>query len=163
MKSAYFAGGCFWCISDVFSSIRGVIDVVSGYSGGNFENPTYDDVKSQTTGHRETVKVIYDEYIVSFWELLEIYFSNVDPFDIEGQFGDKGFSYTLAIFYSNDNEFNIINEFLLERQQSLDRKICISIEPLVNFYQAEDYHQNYSKKHPQEFEEELISSGRKKR
>lgn len=161
MKSAYFAGGCFWCISDVFSSVRGVIDVVSGFSGGHVANPTYEEVSSQSTGHRETVMVIYDEYIVSYWELLEIYFSHIDPFDNEGQFTDKGFSYTLAIFYRSEKEFNIINDFLLERQQSLDRKVCVSIEPLINFYQAEDYHQHYSEKHPQEFEEELISSGRK--
>ena len=92
MKTAYFAGGCFWCITPTFKETEGVFDVKSGYCGGDEENPTYKDVKSQKTGHRETIKIDYDPEKVSFGELFEIFINNVDFFDSEGQFIDRGFS-----------------------------------------------------------------------
>ena len=102
IKTAYFAGGCFWCITPVFRLYDGVRSVTSGYSGGDEENPAYEDVKHQKTGHRETIRVEYDDAQVDFDTLLDIYLANVDPFDGEGQFIDKGFSYTLAIFYTDE-------------------------------------------------------------
>ena len=101
MKTAYFAGGCFWCITPTFKELDGVFDVISGYCGGDEINPTYKEVKSQQTGHRETIKIDYDPEKVSFSELFEIFLGGVDPFDSEGQFIDKGFSYTLAIYYTH--------------------------------------------------------------
>ena len=107
MKKAHFAGGCFWCITPTFKETAGVQDVTCGYCGGDEANPTYEQVKHQETGHRETIKLVYDPEKVSFEKLLDIYFANVDPFDAEGQFIDKGFSYTLAIYYGNEDELNI--------------------------------------------------------
>mgnify|MGYP003331404197 CR=1 FL=1 len=162
MKNAYFAGGCFWCISNVFTSVEGVKDVVSGYSGGKEINPAYDEVKHQQTGHRETIKIIYDENVVSFRKLLEIFFDNIDPYDKDGQFIDRGHSYTLAIYFNNQEEEKNTNEFINEKQKLSKKKIQISIEKFDVFYEAEEYHQKWSEKHPQEFIEELKDSGRLK-
>lgn len=163
MKTIYLAGGCFWCISDVYTSSKGIIDVISGYSGGNEINPTYQEVKSQQTGHRETIKVIFDETLISYKEILDIFYDNVDPFDDSGQFIDRGKSYTLAIYYQDDNEKQIVTDYINEKQKYTDKKICISIEKFKSFYDAEEYHQKYSLKNKEKFKEELISSGRVKK
>ena len=155
--NAYFAGGCFWCITSVFAEHKGVIKVTSGYCGGLEINPTYQDVKAQKTGHRDTINVEYDENIVSFEELLEIFINNVDLYDEGGQFIDRGHSYTLAIYYVDDKQKEVINQ----RFSKFDKPVCVSIEEFVEFYDAEEYYQDYYLKHPKEFEEELISSGRK--
>ncbi len=160
MKNAYFAGGCFWCISSVFSTVNGVLNVVSGYSGGKEINPSYDDVKHQKTGHRETIKIVYDENVIDYKSLLEIYFQNVDPYDKDGQYIDKGHSYTLAIYYCTDNERDFATEFLADKQKSSDKKIYIDVEEFIAFYDAEEYHQKWSEKHPEEFLNELKESGR---
>ena len=104
--NAYFAGGCFWCVTPIYK-MYGVDKVTCGYSGGKEVNPTYEDVKAQKTGHRETIMLTYDPGKVSYEKLLDIYFANVDPFDAEGQFIDKGHSYTLAIFYTTGEERNL--------------------------------------------------------
>lgn len=156
--NAYFAGGCFWCITPIFAIRKGVIKVTSGYSGGKEVNPTYKDVKAQKTGHRETIKVEYDENVISYEKLLEIFLNNVDLYDSEGQYIDRGHSYTLAIYYVDDNQKRIIDKRLSE----FDKKVCIAVEKFDKFYEAEEYHQDYYLKHPEEFEKELISSGRKK-
>lgn len=155
---AYFAGGCFWCITPVFAARKGVIKVTSGYSGGKEINPKYEDVKAQKTGHRETIKVEYDEGIISYEKLLEMFLSNVDLYDSEGQYIDKGHSYTLAIYYADDKQKSIVND----RINKFAKPVCVAIEKFNKFYEAEEYHQDYYLKHPKEFEEELISSGRKK-
>ena len=98
-KTAYFAGGCFWCITPTFKEMPGVISVVSGYSGGEEIDPTYEDVKYQRTSHRETIKIDYNPALVSFEQLIGVFLSSVDPYDPDGQFIDRGFSYTLAIYY----------------------------------------------------------------
>jgi methionine-S-sulfoxide reductase len=103
MKTIYFAGGCFWCVTPIYK-MYGVDQVICGYAGGDVVNPTYEQVKTQTTGHRETIKLVYDPARVSYERLLDIYLANVDPYDSEGQFIDKGFPYTLAIFYKNEAE-----------------------------------------------------------
>lgn len=158
----FLAGGCFWCIADVFLKTPGVIDVISGYSGGNVNNPTYEEVKSQTTGHRETIKIIYDPKKINILEILNIYFSSVDPFDQNGQYIDKGFSYTLCLFYQDDHQKEIFTNFLKEKQTKYNKKIYIALEPLKNFFLAEEYHQKFSIKNPEAFKEELIISKRKK-
>ncbi len=159
---AYFAGGCFWCVTPIYK-IYGVDRVVSGYSGGDEADPKYEDVKAQKTGHRETIMLEYDPERVSFDKLLDIYFANVDPFDGEGQFIDKGFSYTLAIYYTNDEEKRIASERIDKLEKESGKKVYVAVEPFKSFYEAEEYHQDYYLKNPEAFEKELVESGRKER
>lgn len=158
---AYFAGGCFWCVTPIYK-IYGVDKVVCGYSGGDEVNPTYEMVKSQKTGHRETIELIYDPANVSYDKLLDIYLSNVDPFDGEGQFIDKGFSYTLAIYYNNEDEKNLALEKIKELESQSGKKAQIALEPFKSFYEAEEEHQDYYLKNPEAFEKEMRESGRVK-
>ena len=162
MKNAYFAGGCFWCISYTFENIKGVKDVISGFSGGDEINPTYEDVKAQKTLHRETIKIEYDENICSFEKLLRIFITNVDPFDADGQFIDRGRSYSLAIYYNDEEEYQISKQYINKLKEESNKEVFISLEKFKKFYEAEEYHQHYAQKNKQAFEEELISSGRKK-
>ena len=161
MKNIYLAGGCFWCISGSFLDLKGISDVVSGYSGGDEINPSYEDVKHQLTGHRETIKLTYDENIISINEILEIFFRSVDPFDYDGQFIDKGHSYTLAFYYQNDEEKNIFENFVNEKKKLLNMDVAIAVEPFKSFYIADEYHQKFPIYHPEEYEKELEESGRK--
>ena len=161
MKEAYFAGGCFWCVTPIYK-MYGVDQVICGYSGGNEENPTYEQVKHQETGHRETIKLVYDPEKVSYDKLLDIFLANVDPFDAEGQFIDKGFSYTLAIFYSSEEEKEKAAAKIAQTESDSGKKVQIKLLPYKNFYEAEEYHQDYYLKNPEAFEKELIESGRKK-
>jgi peptide-methionine (S)-S-oxide reductase len=161
-SSAYFAGGCFWCITPDFKEKGGVLNVIAGFSGGDEINPSYSDVKHQKTGHRETIKVDYDSRIVSFSELFDVFLANVDPFDDKGQYIDRGHSYTLALYFSAPEEERIAHEKISELEKNSGRKVYISIEPLKNFYEAGKEHQDYYLKHPEEFACELVNSGRKK-
>ncbi len=158
---AYFAGGCFWCVTPIYK-IYGVDSVICGYSGGDEINPTYKDVKSQKTGHRETIELTYDLQNVDYSKLLDIYFANVDPFDGEGQYIDKGFSYTLAIYYQTEEEKNIALDKIKAIESESGKKVQVSLEKFKSFYPAEEEHQDYYLKNPEEFEQELIESGRKK-
>lgn len=160
-KEAYFAGGCFWCVTPIYK-MYGVDKVICGYAGGDEEDPTYEQVKHQETGHRETIKLVYDDEKVSYDKLLDIYFANVDPFDAEGQFIDKGFSYTLAIFYMSEDEKEIAKGKIDALEKSSGKKVQVALLPYKNFYEAEEYHQDYYLKNPEAFEKELIESGRKK-
>lgn len=159
--NAYFAGGCFWCVTPIYK-MYGVDKVICGYSGGDEVNPTYEDVKSQKTGHRETIKLEYDPEKVSYDKLLDIYFANVDPFDGEGQFIDKGFSYTLAIYYNSEEEMRLAQEKINQLEAKSQRQVHVELEPFKSFYEAEEYHQDYYLKNPEAFEKELVESGRKK-
>ncbi len=160
VETAYFAGGCFWCITPTFREAPGVLRVVSGYSGGDEHAPTYEDVKSQKTGHRETIELEYLPEQVSYGELLDIFLSGVDPFDPDGQFIDRGHSYTLAVYYLNDVQRQIAAGKLRELEESAKRQVNISLEPFRSFYPAEEYHQDYDQKHPLAFQQELLHSGR---
>ncbi|MBR7082975.1 MAG: peptide-methionine (S)-S-oxide reductase MsrA [Clostridia bacterium] len=160
MKTAYFAGGCFWCITPILKNTAGVLSVISGYSGGTEVTPSYEDVKAQKTGHRETISVDYDDKTVSFGELLDVFIGYVDPFDDGGQFIDRGRSYTLAVYYQNEEEKSITEHAIRALEERSGRKVYISIEPFLSFYPAEEYHQDYYKKHPAEFAEEMKKSGR---
>jgi methionine-S-sulfoxide reductase len=162
MKSAYFAGGCFWCITPFFKMQDGVLEVTSGYSGGDEENPRYEDVKHQRTGHRETIKIDYDPEKISFEELVEMFLESVDPYDGEGQFIDKGFSYTLAIYYQDEAEKAVSEAKVGALAASSDKEVFVAIEPFKSFWRAEEYHQDYYLKNPEAFEKEMIESGRKK-
>lgn len=162
METAYFAGGCFWCITPTFRDMNGVRSVVSGYSGGEEVNPAYEDVKSQKTSHRETIRMEFNPEKVSFQELFDVFLKGVDPFDPDGQFIDRGHSYTLAVYYLSEQQKQIAEEGIRNLEKSSGQKVCISVEPFRNFYTAEEYHQNYDLKNPEAFEQELIESGRKK-
>ena len=162
-RKAYFAGGCFWCIEPVFEALPGVLGAVSGYSGGAEEDPRYEDVKAQRTGHRETVCVEYDDASVSFEALLEAYLGSVDPFDGGGQFIDRGRSYTLAVFYTSEEERLAAQRRLQRLEGESGVQPCVSVEPFRNFYRAEEYHQDYYRKNPEAFQRELEESGRNRR
>lgn len=161
MKTIYLAGGCFWCIEYFFLSLKGVISVTSGYSGGQEKEVTYEMVKNQLTGHRETIKVDYDENIISLEAILDEYFLRVDPLDEGGQFIDRGHSYTLAIYYENNDDYNIIVMKCKDIARRLAKKIYVSIEPFLFFIKAEEEHQGYCLRHPKAFQEEIDKSGRK--
>ena len=160
MQQAYFAGGCFWCITPTFREMPGVVGVVSGYSGGDEQNPVYEDVKHQRTGHRETICIDFDPEQVSFRDLLQIFLDSVDPFDADGQFIDRGFSYTLAVYYLTQEQKTVAEEMLAQLAESAGKTPFIALEPYKNFYTAEEYHQNYDLKNPEDFHRELVESGR---
>ena len=162
MKNAYFAGGCFWCITPTFREMAGVSNVVSGYSGGLEENPAYEDVKYQRTGHREIIRIDYDPDRVSYRELFDIFLNSVDPFDEGGQFIDRGHSYTLAVYYMSEEERAIAEAGIRSLELESGQKVFISVEPFRSFYSAEEEHQDYYRKHPEAFRQELIDSGRLK-
>ena len=141
---AYFAGGCFWCVEEFFEKTKGVKEVISGYSGGELENPTYKQVTYEDTGHFETVKIIYDENIIKYKELLNLYWKNIDPFDSSGQFCDKGLSYRSVTFYKNQNEKReIVNSIKNIEKRFNGKKVVTFVRQFKKFYPAEDYHQNY--------------------
>lgn len=162
MKQAYFAGGCFWCITPTFRETEGVVNVTSGYSGGSEENPRYEDVKYQRTGHRETIRIDYLPEQVSYERLLELFLCGVDPYDGGGQFIDRGYSYTLAVYYLDEAQQQATQAAIRALEQASGQQPRIAVEPFRSFYAAEEEHQDYYLKHPKEFEQELIDSGRKK-
>ena len=162
MRTAYFAGGCFWCITPTFQELDGVVAVTSGYSGGDERDPSYLDVKYQKTKHRETIRIDYDEEKVSYETLFDIFLSGTDPFDEGGQFIDRGHSYTLAVYYLTEQERDIAEAGIEALEKKSGRKVHISIEPFKSFWTAEEEHQDYYRKHPEEFKQELIDSGRLK-
>lgn len=160
METAYFAGGCFWCITPAFQETIGVRTVTSGYSGGDEVDPTYLDVKSQKTTHRETIRVEFNPEKVDYRTLFQIFLNGVDPFDPDGQFIDRGHSYTLAIYYLSETQRQIAVAGIRALEAESGQKVCISVEPFKRFYTAEEEHQDYYRKHPEEFRQELIDSGR---
>ena len=159
-KTAYFAGGCFWCITPTFNEMDGVFAVTSGYAGGDEADPVYADVKYQRTGHRETIAIHYDPEKVSFRELFSIFLDGVDPFDEGGQYIDRGHSYTLAVYYLTEEEKSIAEAGIRALQEQAGQTVFISVEPFTAFWDAEEEHQDYYRKHPEEFRKELIESGR---
>lgn len=161
MKTAYFAGGCFWCITPVFSSADGVLSVTAGYCGGEEANPTYEDVKHQKTRHRETIRIEYEEEKTGYRKLMELFLKNVDPFDAGGQYIDRGFSYTLAVYYESPEEKVIAESCLKTLEKVSGRKPCVSLEKYLKFYEAEEYHQNFYLKNPEAFAKEMEESGRR--
>ena len=160
IKVLQLAGGCFWCSAKPYYEYDGVLRVASGYAGGRVVNPTYEQVKSGKTGHKETILITYDSKTIDFRTLLDVYFNTIDPYDGEGQFIDKGESYTLAIF-SNEKEVLQYAQAVIDDAEKRSGKKCfISLLPSVVFYKAEEYHQDYSIKNQSAMQEELISSGR---
>ena len=143
IKTAYFAGGCFWCMEEVFENVNGVIDVVSGYSGGTTENPTYKEVVYGKTGHFEVIEIKYDSEKIKYKDLLDIFWINIDPFDADGQFCDKGYSYRSVAFYLLETEKNLITNSITTLEKKFNKKIVTYVRKFDRFYKAEKYHQDY--------------------
>ena len=142
---AYFAGGCFWCMEESFENLNGVEEVISGYSGGVTENPTYKEVTYGNTGHFEVVEVVYNKKIISYEELLENFWINIDPFDSYGQFCDKGYSYRSVAFYQDTNEKKLIEKDIQKLENRFNKKVVTYIRSFEKFYRAEEYHQDFYK------------------
>jgi peptide-methionine (S)-S-oxide reductase len=142
-EKAYFAGGCFWCMEESFENILGVSKVISGYSGGTTENPTYKEVTYGNTGHFEVIEVIYIPEVVSYEKLLEEFWVNIDPFDAVGQFCDKGYSYRSVAFYQNDKQKNLIENSIKEIEKKFKKKVVTYVRKFDKFYMAEAVHQDY--------------------
>ncbi|WP_298236934.1 peptide-methionine (S)-S-oxide reductase MsrA [uncultured Algibacter sp.] len=145
---AYFASGCFWCVEAVYESVKGVNEVINGYSGGYSKNPTYEASNTGRTGHAEAVEVIYNPQVVSFSTLVDVYFASQNPIQVNGQGSDKGSQYRSIIFYQNEEQKQII----LQKKEALAKKlnatIAAEVYPFQKFWIAENYHQNYERLHP---------------
>lgn len=164
MAKATFAGGCFWCMVKPFHKYEGVERVISGYTGGHVDNPTYKQVCSETTGHLEAIEVTFDPEVITYEELLRIYWRQIDPTDGGGQFNDRGESYRPAIFYHSEEQREMAERSKQEVENSgrFDRSIEVEIRPAKTFWEAEDYHQDYYKKNPFRYEMYRVGSGRAK-
>ena len=145
-KKVYFAGGCFWCMEESFDKEKGIIQSISGYSGGHLINPTYKEVIYKDTGHVETIEITYDPKMISYKKLLDVFWKNIDPFDKYGQFCDKGKSYRSVIFYKNNKQKKVIQKSISEIEQRFNSKVVTLLWKFDKFYQAEDYHQDYYQK-----------------
>ncbi|MFN7625913.1 MAG: peptide-methionine (S)-S-oxide reductase MsrA [Pirellula sp.] len=144
LEKATFGGGCFWCTEAVFQRVKGVQSVVSGYTGGTVENPTYEQVCTGTTGHAEVIQIEFDPEVVPFAKLLEVHWKTHDPTTLNKQGYDEGTQYRSAIFYENDSQKKIAEEYKAKlNKEVFDGKIVTEISPLTKFYPAEKYHQNY--------------------
>jgi peptide methionine sulfoxide reductase msrA/msrB len=162
MDKAIFAGGCFWCLDAPFEKLDGVKDVISGYTGGSVKNPTYEQVSSGSTGHLEAVEVIFDPKVISYSEILDVYWKQFDPTDAGGSFYDRGSQYTSAIFYTDDLQKKVADDSKerLSKSGIFNKPIATKIEKLTEFYPAEDYHQHYYKKNPERYYSYRKGSGR---
>ncbi|HQL90461.1 MAG TPA: peptide-methionine (S)-S-oxide reductase MsrA [Syntrophales bacterium] len=161
-KVATFAGGCFWCTESDFEKVPGVLKVISGYTGGRKENPTYEEVSSGRTGHLEAVQVHYDPEKVTYELLLEVFWRHIDPTDAGGQFVDRGSQYRSAVFYHDEEQKRLAeaSREALARSGKFTRPIATEILPLGRFYEAEDYHQDYYRKSPLRYQFYRSNSGR---
>lgn len=164
---AIFAGGCFWCMEPPFDAIPGVISTVSGYTGGQVENPTYKAVSKGTTGHSEAIQVTYDPEKTSYEQLLQVFWRNIDPFNNQGQFCDKGEQYRASIFYQDEKQRQLAEASKSSITEQLQKRfaepIVTSIKPASKFYPAEDYHQNYYKQSPKTYKFYRFTCGRDRR
>lgn len=162
MEKATFAGGCFWCMVTPFEELPGIEGIVSGYMGGKVDNPTYEQVKTGTTGHLEVVQITYDPALFSYERLLELYWIQTDPTDDGGQFQDRGPQYAPAIFYHTEEQ-RVAAEAsrdVLAASGRFTAPIVTKIIPATTFFAAEDYHQDYHKKNPKHYKEDRAISGR---
>ena len=152
-QRAIFAGGCFWCMVHPFDEQPGIYSVVSGYTGGHVENPTYEQVVTKTTGHTEAVEIIFDPEIISYKDLVELYWQQTDPTDAFGQFQDRGDNYRPVIYYLNEEQKEIAEKSrqALENSGRFNKPIVTQIEPAQTFYPAEMYQQDFYKKNPENF------------
>lgn len=162
VEKAAFAGGCFWCMVKPFKEWDGIHDIVSGYMGGHVDNPTYEDVKKGDSGHLEVVEITYDPTVFPYDKLLDVFWQQIDPTDADGQFQDRGHSYSTAIFHYTDEQ-HVIAEASKERLGAsgmFTKPIVTPIRPAETFYRAEEYHQDYYEKEREHYEEDRARSGR---
>ena len=146
LGKVYFAGGCFWCMEESFEKKEGVLEVISGYSGGKTKNPTYEEVTYGDTGHFETIEVIFDKNKTNYSDLLDYFWKNIDPFDARGQFCDKGYSYRSVAFYQTIDQKDDIKRSIVKLEKKFNKKVVTFIRKFDEFYKAEEYHQDYYKK-----------------
>lgn len=148
IKTIYLAGGCFWGTQHYFQNIKGVVATEVGYANGNTANPTYEEVCHHHTGHAETVKVTYEDAVVGLSFILELYYEVIDPVSVNRQGGDSGVQYRTGIYYTDDEDIQIIQDSLASIQKNYQKKIAIEVKPLQNYAKAEEYHQDYLIKNP---------------
>jgi len=162
---ATFAGGCFWCMEEVYEKVEGVVSVISGYTGGHLANPTYEQVSAGGTGHAESVEVIYDPHKVTYQHLLEVFWRNIDPTTPNAQFCDQGSQYRSAIFYHDETQKRFIDESkqAVESSKTFPQPIVTEIIPASIFYVAEDYHQDFYQKNPVRYKFYKWNCGRSQR
>jgi peptide-methionine (S)-S-oxide reductase len=163
LATAVFAGGCFWCVEAAFEKVKGVVSATSGYTGGTTPNPTYEDVSFGSTGHYEAVEVLYDPKVVSYAQLLDVFWHNIDPTNDHGQFCDDGDQYRSAIFYGSDAERRLAEQSAAKLVESRMMLIATRIVPASTFYPAEEYHQDYYRKNPVRYQFYRFSCGRDRR
>ena len=148
MKNLYLAGGCFWGVSHFFKQIEGVLETETGFANGNTPNPIYKEVYTDTTGYAETVRIAYDETKLDLEFLLNMFFKAIDPTSLNKQGEDEGTRYGTGIYYTEESQKPIIDKVMTEQQALYDKPIVVEVEPLKNYYAADEYHQNYLDKHP---------------
>ena len=163
IQNVYLAGGCFWCMEEVYQDLEGVNEVVSGFSGGHVTDPSYMDVVTGNTGHIETIKIVFDDEIISLNQIIKLFFLNIDPFDPDGQFCDKGYSYRSAIFINSQEIEKISNQYLNIIKNNHKDELQVLLLPFENFYEAEDYHQDYYIINPIRYNYYKFSCGREQR
>lgn len=161
-EKAIFAGGCFWCMVHPFDQHDGIESVISGYTGGHTENPSYEEVKSGQTGHTEAVQITFDPEVITYEELVDIYWQQTDPTDAGGQFADRGDSYRPVIFYQDEYQRQIAEQSKKDLANSgrFEEEIVTQIEPAQTFYPAEEYHQDFYQKNPDHYSQYRQLSGR---
>lgn len=159
---ATFAGGCFWCMQPAFEKLPGVVSVTAGYTGGTVRNPSYEQVSGGTTGHRESVEIAYDPSRITYAQLLDVFWHNIDPTDNEGQFCDKGPQYRSAIFYHDENQKALAEQSKAELEKKF-KHVYTDILPASQFWRAEEYHQDYAKKNPVRYHFYRFNCGRDQR
>jgi peptide-methionine (S)-S-oxide reductase len=162
LQTAYFAGGCFWCMQYAFDRVQGVRKTVVGFMGGNVKAPSYEDVSSGETGHAESIEVTFDPKVVTYGQLLDAFWSNIDPTTVNREFADEGTQYRTAIFYKSDEQKKEAeaSKAALGKSGRYKDPIVTQIVPATPFYPAEEYHQEYYKKNPDHFQAYEIGSGR---
>jgi peptide-methionine (S)-S-oxide reductase len=149
LARAYFASGCFWCVEAIYESVKGVEESISGYSGGQTDNPTYESSNTGRTGHAEAVEIIYDPKVISFEQLVIVYFGSQNVTQVNGQGPDRGSQYRSILFYQNDKEKKIIDRIIGDLNSQLDgQKVAAEVMPFTKFWVGEKYHQNYEKNNP---------------
>jgi len=165
LAKATFAGGCFWCMEPPFDELEGVISTTSGYMGGHTKNPTYEEVSAGGTGHAEVVEIVYDPEKISYAELLDVFWPNIDPLTPNRQFCDAGSQYRSAIFYHDEDQNRLAEQSkaALEQSKRFQKPIVTEINPAGEFYRAEDYHQDYYRKNPLRYKFYRYSCGRDQR
>jgi len=162
LQKAIFAGGCFWCMEPPYDNLPGVISTTAGYTGGSVPDPTYEEVSEGKTGHAEAVEIVFDSTKISYLELLQVFWRNIDPTNPYGQFADWGSQYRTAIFYLNDKqkEQALKSKEELDKSGKFDKPVVTQIVPAPTFYPAEEYHQEFYKKNPLRYNSYKAGSGR---